>query len=275
MGSKHGSVPVAEQFSSIQGEGRYMGHPSIFLRTAGCNFLCGGEQAAAAYEDTEHEEQTRAMADTMADGGAAWVCDTISEWMDGTERDVPELYDQWATNGFLEKLERGSHIVLTGGEPLLHQDDLTDFLEYLGREGYEPFVEVETNGSIYPDEKFQTHVDQYNLSPKLSNAGLKRAVRYDPDVIGQFVTEFMRESETAANADFKFVVGTRDDWAEIESDFLEPFDIPAQNTFLMPAGGDQSELELTRQDVAELAIEHSVQFSERLQIVIWDEATGV
>jgi organic radical activating enzyme len=275
MVSKYGSIPVAEQFSSIQGEGRYMGHPSIFLRTAGCNFLCGGDRAAAAYEGTEHEDQTQAMADTMADGGAAWVCDTISEWMDGTERDIAELYDQWAANGFLEKLEQGSHLVLTGGEPLLHQDDLTDFLGYLGREGYEPFVEVETNGSIYPDEAFRTHVDQYNLSPKLSNAGLKRAVRYDPDVIGKFVTEFIQVSETAANADFKFVVGTRDDWAEIESDFLEPFDIPAQNTFVMPAGGDQSELELTRQDVAELAIDHSVQFSERLQIVIWDEATGV
>jgi len=275
MSSDHGSVPVAEQFASIQGEGRYMGSPSVFLRTAGCNFLCGGSQAAAAYEGTEYEDRTRAMADTMADGESTWVCDTISEWMDGAEHGIPELYDRWAANGFLENVQRGSHVILTGGEPLLHQAELASFLDYLENEGYEPFVEVETNGSIYPAEELRRHVDQYNVSPKLSNSGLKRAVRYDPDVLRTFVAEFTGESATTANADFKFVIGSSEDWSEVESDFLDPFDIAEEHTFLMPAGADQGELELTREDVAELAVENSVQFSERLQIVIWDEATGV
>jgi organic radical activating enzyme len=35
-------IKIAELFYSIQGEGRYMGVPSIFLRTFGCNFKCAG-----------------------------------------------------------------------------------------------------------------------------------------------------------------------------------------------------------------------------------------
>jgi organic radical activating enzyme len=275
MSSEYRKVPVAEQFSSIQGEGQYMGNPSIFLRTAGCNFLCGGHQAAEEYEGTEYGNQTQAMAEKMADGESDWICDTIAEWMDGSEYGVEELYEQWSVEGFLDKIEQGSHIVLTGGEPLLHQDSLTDFLDHLENEGYDPFVEVETNASLYPSEEFQRHVDQYNLSPKLSNSGLKEDVRYNQGVIEKYVSEFTDNTQETANADFKFVVGSSQDWNEIETEFLDEFGIPKENTFLMPAGGDQTELEMTREDVADLAIKNSVNFSERLQIVIWNEATGV
>lgn len=252
-----------------------MGRPSIFLRTAGCNFLCGGYEAAEEYEGTNYESQTRAMAEKMGEGEAEWVCDTIAEWMDGSGHSIEELYEKWSEEGFLEKIDQGSHVVLTGGEPLLHQDGLTEFLDYLEERGHVPFVEVETNASIYSSEGFRAHVDQYNLSPKLSNSGLKEDVRYNPEIIEQYVSEFATGRDDTANADFKFVVGSRRDWNEIESQFLNEFDIPNENVFLMPAGGNQEELDMTREDVADLAIENSVQFTERLQIVIWDEATGV
>ena len=35
-------IKVAELFYSLQGEGQYLGTPSIFLRTFGCNFKCAG-----------------------------------------------------------------------------------------------------------------------------------------------------------------------------------------------------------------------------------------
>lgn len=272
------AIPVAEQFASIQGEGRYMGHPAVFLRTAGCNFICGGEAALDVYDGTPYESRVRSMVDEMGTADGTWVCDTIAEWMDGERFSIPELYDHWEAAGFLAKIDAGSHVVLTGGEPLLHQERLTAFLDYLEARGHEPFVEVESNASLEPTPAFRAHVDQYNLSPKLSNAGIEAERRYRPDVLKTFVEEFVHAGDDAnanANADFKFVVGTRDDWAEIESEFLSVFDIPRQQVYLMPAGASQDDLVLTREAVAELAIEESVQFSERLQIVIWDEATGV
>lgn len=273
--SEETEIPVAEQFDSIQGEGRYMGHPAIFLRTAGCNLLCGGYQAAEAYEGTEYESQTRSMAENLGEGKGDWVCDTIAEWLDGDTYTIDLLYEEWSKEGYLEKIDDCGHIVLTGGEPLLHQDGLTEFLDYLENKGHEPFVEVETNATVYPSERFQKHVDQYNLSPKLSNTGLQEDMRYRPEIIEQYVSEFTGDTSNPATADFKFVVGNKSDWKEIEDAFLSRFEIPKSNTFLMPAGADQESLGLNREDVADLAIENSVNFTERLQIVIWDEATGV
>ena len=35
-------LKVSELFYSAQGEGRFVGVPSVFLRTFGCNFTCDG-----------------------------------------------------------------------------------------------------------------------------------------------------------------------------------------------------------------------------------------
>ena len=35
-------IKVSELFYSIQGEGKFSGVSSVFLRTFGCNFTCGG-----------------------------------------------------------------------------------------------------------------------------------------------------------------------------------------------------------------------------------------
>ena len=48
-------IKVAELFYSIQGEGRYMGVPSVFLRTFGCNFKCSGFGMPAGQSSTEVE----------------------------------------------------------------------------------------------------------------------------------------------------------------------------------------------------------------------------
>jgi organic radical activating enzyme len=275
MSDKPITLPIAEQFYSIQGEGRYMGTPSVFLRTASCNFLCGGFEAVEQHKGEEHEKQVRAMAENQGEEGATWVCDTIGEWMAGDEMGLDELLRTWEEKDFLRQLADGGHLVLTGGEPMLHQKNLTFLLEKLSEKCGGLFVEVETNGSLSPSDSFVRVVDQFNISPKLSNAGIRKEVRYNPDVLREFVESFCHQKREGTNADLKFVISQGQDWKEIQRDYLASFDIPRNNVYLMPAGADQEELLRNRKKVVEIAKKQGVHYSERLQIVIWDQATGV
>ena len=114
-------LPVAETFYTLQGEGRSVGVPAVFLRTGGCNLLCGNP----SNPDAPQEELE------MADD-ATWLCDTIDVWSNPNTKTVEEVLDIWAEEGWMEKLEmRGAHLILTGGEPLLQQDNLLDLLRNL------------------------------------------------------------------------------------------------------------------------------------------------
>ena len=49
-------IKVSELFYSLQGEGQYVGVPSIFLRTSGCNFTCGGFGMPRGQLSTERDK---------------------------------------------------------------------------------------------------------------------------------------------------------------------------------------------------------------------------
>jgi 7-carboxy-7-deazaguanine synthase len=105
-------MKVFEIFPSIQGEGPYQGIPTAFIRLSGCNLRC------------------------------RW-CDT-SKTQDGStgeEMTVDEVFGQVKRLGF-------SHICITGGEPLIQQDELLSLLKELHEDGY--IVGIETNGTIDP-----------------------------------------------------------------------------------------------------------------------------
>ena len=101
---------VAEDFRSLQGEGRNQGRPTVFLRLAGCNLAC------------------------------AW-CDTAYAREGGTEMaDDAVLAAVRKTAGPCRRL------CVTGGEPLLQQEALVPLAAALAGDGFA--VEVETNGTI-------------------------------------------------------------------------------------------------------------------------------
>jgi 7-carboxy-7-deazaguanine synthase len=100
---------VNEIFLSLQGEGVLSGHPTAFVRTAGCNLEC-------AWCDTGHARDPE----------------------DGAEMSVAEVVEKVKAFGV-------EHVCVTGGEPLL-QDDIVELVEALVGNGL--FVSVETNGSL-------------------------------------------------------------------------------------------------------------------------------
>lgn len=252
------TLPISEVFYSIQGEGKTTGHPSVFVRLTGCNLMCGGYG-------------------TQKDGqlydGATWRCDSIEVWTKGTEK----KYEDILTDNQLERLRSGANLIITGGEPMLYQSRILGFIDYLDEVLYynnnsKPFeqekffVEVETNGTVMPSKTFLEQIDQFNVSPKLSNSGMATNKRCKPDALTAIDNE-------ANDVQYKFVISSQKDLIEMERDFLPH--ISRNKICLMPAGSTQEELSVTYPLVAELCKYYNYKFSQRLHIDIWNQKTGV
>lgn len=146
---KNNPLFVADIFLSVQGEGPKIGTPSIFLRLGICNLQC------------------------------AW-CDTPYTWKKGltdyTAKTHSEIIKKIAA---LKKGTSVKNIVVTGGEPLLQQQQLA---QLLGNKLFADMtIEFETNGSmpLLRDMKAfiagrGTHNGiTFNISPKLADSGNK------------------------------------------------------------------------------------------------------
>lgn len=228
---KADQLVVAEVFYSIQGEGQCSGWPSVFLRLGGCNLLCG------------------------------W-CDTVEVWRKGTS--VP--FDQILNDAFVKRLFEGAHLILTGGEPMIHQDRLQEYLEWFkDRWRFIPVIEVETNGTILPNRFLARVVSYWNVSFKLQNSGEPWEKRIVEPVLYHF-------NLSEKNVTFKIVITQEDDFLELITDF--PW-LDMKKVILMPAGENQDQLKITRPIVMEICKTAGVRYSDRLHIVNWNKKTGV
>jgi len=155
------------------------------------------------------------------------------------------------------------HLVLTGGEPLLHQRVLAPILAGLKRSDF--FIEVETNGTIAPSAEFEASVDCFNVSPKISNSLVEEGVRIRPGSLKAFVR--------SRKAWFKFVVCDQRDLAEIEG-VLSEFSIPRDRVILMPEGIDSATLLERSRWLVGVCKERGFRFSLRLHILLFGNKRG-
>lgn len=209
-----------------------------------------------------------AQEDMEASEDATWVCDTIEQWRDSDKSRVGGIVNLWRNYNWADKLRRGdAHLVFTGGEPLLEKnvDAMVAFMDMLGG----PFVEVETNGTLEPDDEVDARVSHYNVSLKLENSGMEEDRRLNPDAIEFFAREARND-----RADFKFVVSDETQVDEVH-EICHTHRIPTKNTYLMPAGASQEELSDTYDTVAEICKREGWRFSPRLHVNIWNQATSV
>lgn len=248
---KTNQLAVAEAFYSMQGEAQTMGRPSIFIRLAGCNLMCGGK-------GTEKDGQLH--------NGATWRCDTIEVWLKGKKKSHEELIQELDGRfGFLTRLKHGAHLIITGGEPLLQQDAIVSFLYYLSAQyGIEPFTEIETNGTIEPVYDLEYLVDLFNVSPKLSNSG-EPIDKRDTGALKAF---------SKLNAQYKFVVSEDEEINEVIV-MMTRYKIQPNSVWLMPAASDRETLDKVSKYVIENALTYNMNYSHRLHIQIWNQKTGV
>ena len=244
---------VSEYFYSIQGEGKYQGYPAVFLRLQDCNLYCGMPKNNDLTKPT---------------GNAKWVCDTICVWRKGKAYSYNDLYKNFKNEKIIEKLEDGAHLVITGGEPMLQQIRIAEFINFLKQKmTKKPFIEIETNGTIIPLPKFDKLVNIYNISPKLKNSGNLDKLRYNPIVLQNLT---LNKKST-----FKFVVLDLNDLKEVKKDFINKFNISNEKIWLMPGAYNREDLWKNGQAVAELCKKYNLKMSSRMQVEIWDRLTGV
>ena len=225
-------MKISEIFCSIQGEGINTGKEAIFLRLALCNLNC------------------------------SW-CDTKYTW-DWDNYDYNNEVKELELSKIKESLLKYSAktLVITGGEPLLQQDELVELLAKLPNEF---FVEVETNCTIIPSKKTLSFVDQWNVSPKTSNSNVKRELRE--------IKECYEFFSKLSNAYFKFVIEGDHDITEV-TELIEKYKIPKKQVILMPQASDKQILFHRKNKVESLAKHHDLKFSTRLHIEKWDDERG-
>ena len=272
------SIKISELFYSIQGEGRYMGVPSVFLRTFGCNFKCAGFGMTKGESSNEREQIN--PEDHKEYGQLPLVttgCDSYASWDPRFKHLSPVRDIDSIVNSIMELLPFGEwrkeHLVITGGEPLLGWQRAYPAL--LGHPKMRGLKEItfETNGTQELDPSFKNYLLEwlqqdngreitFSVSAKLSCSGETREEAIKPEVV--------RGYEAVGTAYLKFVVATEDDLTEA----LEAATIYRDagfegHVYLMPVGGVESVYALNNKNVALAAMKHGVRYSDRLQVPLF------
>ena len=222
-----------EIFYSVQGEGVSLGEPSVFLRLATCNLACSWCDTKYTWDWQNFNYQTE-----VVELGPEIVQQKI------------QAYDC-------------SHVVITGGEPMLQQEELQPLVKSLAAEGYT--FEMETNGTIPPTPGMLRHIGQWNVSPKLRTSGNQVLEAQNPLALHTFAA--------LPDAYFKFVIAIESDVDEVCT-LRDQYDLAPQRILLMPEGRTLDALARKSTWLPELCVRHGFRFTTRLHIILWGNERG-
>lgn len=266
---------------TLQGEGKLVGLPVLFIRTSGCNLRCTW---------------------TTPEGGVS-ICDTPYA------SHYPEEIEAWETSDIVStvraNLGKIRHIVISGGEPTIQPEPLTELARQLKKK-LDVHITLETNGVLFIP-RLVPYVDLFSISPKLksSEPGPDKNKHLDVPVADNYIRDhnkFRRnidtlqkyinacmnlssyygdrpgtEVERNEEKDFqlKFVITGEEDLEEIKRDFLEKLSfVNNDDVVLMPVGGTPELLTKTADLTARLAIQNGYRFTPRLQIDLYGDTAG-
>jgi organic radical activating enzyme len=280
-------IKIAELFYSIQGEGRYMGVPSVFLRTFGCNFKCAGFGMPRG--EMSHEATDIAATHTMIESFQTYEdlplvstgCDSYASWMPEFKDLSPMLTSEAIVDRIMEIIPHNEwqdeHLVITGGEPLLGwQRAYPDLLNNSKMKALKE-ITFETNGTQKLTPEFKSYLAKWNsevgkeltfsVSAKLPASGEK----WEEAILPEIVCEY----EEVGTVYLKFVVATEQDIADAEC-AVGAFRVAGfkGHIYLMPVGGVESVYTLNAKNVALAAMKRGWRYSDRLQVPLFKNEWG-
>lgn len=282
-------IKVAELFYSIQGEGRFMGVPSVFLRTFGCNFKCAGFGMPKGELSTEADKIAERIGEFSEYNQLPLVstgCDSYASWHPSFKHLSPLVETDALAEAIVQTLPFGhwedEHLVITGGEPLLGwQRAYPDLLEHPKMQSLKELT-FETNGTQALTSEFKEYLRSWNqrrfphgnggevtfsVSAKLSCSGEHPDEAIKPEIVCEY--------EDYGYTYLKFVIATEADAEEA----LEAVDIYRAAGFsgpvyLMPVGGVESVYSMNNRRVAEFAMKNGLRYSDRLQVPLFKNEWG-
>jgi 7-carboxy-7-deazaguanine synthase len=228
-------VKVSEIFHSIQGEGKLVGVPSVFVRASGCNLRC------------------------------TW-CDTpYASWdPEGQDLSVDQIIEQVATH-------RTRHIVLTGGEPMI-MPDIQPLAAALKQRGHH--VTIETAATVFRPialDLASLSPKLSNSTPHDREAGRFAAShekhRINLPVIQQFI-------DHSPDFQLKFVVCAPGDLPEIEQLLDQLRGWRPDDVQLMPEGIDAQTLSSRMDWIGEICKQKGYRLCPRLHVMLYGNRRG-
>jgi organic radical activating enzyme len=278
-------LKIAELFYSVQGEGRYMGVPSVFLRVFGCNFKCAGfgmprgelsEEANNINPDLYSEYKSLPLVSTG--------CDSYASWDPRFRHLSPVLDTDAVATAIVDTLPykewRDEHLVITGGEPLLGwQRAYPDLLNHPKMAGLKE-ITFETNGTQKLTPEFKEYLLEWQQNPPFVSREITFSVSAKLPCSGEkweeaILPEVVREYEDCGYAYLKFVVTNEQDIQDAEraveqyraAGFTGP-------VYIMPVGGVERVYALNNRNVAEHAMRKGWRYSDRLQVPLFKNEWG-
>lgn len=277
-------IKVSELFYSIQGEGRYMGVPSVFLRTFGCNFTCDGFGMPAGEKSKERKlVDAKAYTSYKELPLVSTGCDSYASWDPKFKHLSPKVSTDSLAEAIVELLPnkewQDEHLVITGGEPLLGwQRSYPDLLDNPLMANLKE-ITFETNGTQkIKDElaeyllywKYASTKDReitFSVSAKLPCSGEKWEKAIKPQVVVDY-QEF-------GTVYLKFVVATEQDFVDAQRAIKEYREAGFTGyVYLMPVGGVESVYNLNSRRVADFAMSNGYRYSDRLQVPLFKNEWG-
>jgi organic radical activating enzyme len=283
-------IKVSEIFYSLQGEGRFVGVPSVFLRTYGCNFTCAGFGCRPGEKSTGADDVAEVVHmynDFLELPLVETGCDSYASWHPAFKHLSPnyttdELVDRMLAltpnNSWMQNNGNDVHLVITGGEPLLGWQRAYRELLSHPRMADLRNITFETNGTQELHDDFKEYLEEwkeqdlwrqvtFSVSAKLSASGETWADAIKPEVVASY--------QEHGHTYLKFVVETEDhvDEAVRAVDAFRTGGFVG-SVYLMPQGGIVDPYESNKLNIANICVARGFNYSPRLHVDLWGNGWG-